>query len=49
MKIKFYSDDELHLYKTIEVRSIIIVVRTVFHENGKNYPQVFLDECLYKV
>ena len=49
MKIKFYSDDELHLNKTIEVRSIIIVVRTVFHENDKNYPQVFLDECLYKV
>ena len=26
-----------------------IVVRPVFHENNKYYPQVFLDECLYKI
>ena len=26
-----------------------IVVRAVFHENIKYYPQVFLDECLYKL
>ena len=38
MKIKFYSDDELPLNKT-----------TVFHANNKYYPQVFLDECLYKL
>ena len=49
MKIKFYSDDELPLNKTIEIRSMIIVVRTVFHANNKYYPQVFLDECLYKL
>ena len=24
-----------------------IVVRAIFHENNKYYPQVFLDECLY--
>ena len=42
MKIKFNSDDELPLNKTIAVRS-------VFHENNKYYPQVFLDECLYKL
>ena len=27
---------------------MIIVVRAVFHENNKCYPQHFLDECLYK-
>ena len=48
MKITFASDDELPPNKTIEIRSMIIVVRTVFHENNKYYPQVFLDECLYK-
>ena len=32
-----------------ETCSIIIVVRAVFHENKKYYPQVFLDECLYKL
>ena len=43
MKIKFNSDDELTLNKTIEIPSIRIVVRAVFHENNKYYPQVFLD------
>ena len=49
MKIKFNSDDELSLNKTIEIPSMTIVVRAVFHENNKYYPQVFLGECLYKL
>ena len=49
MKIKFDSDDKLPLNKTIEIHSMILVVRAVFHENNKHYPQVFLDECLYKL
>ena len=49
MKIKFSSDDELLLNKTKEILSMIIVIRTVFHENNKYYPQVFLDECLYEL
>ena len=49
MKIKFNSDDKLHLNKTIEIPSMIIVVRAVFHENNKYYPQVFSGECLYKL
>ena len=49
MKIKFNSDDELPLNKMIEISSMIIVVRVVFHENSKYHPQVFLDECLYKL
>ena len=47
-KIKFNSDDELPLNKTIEIPSMIIVVRAVFYENNR-YPQVFLDKCLYKI
>ena len=49
MKIKFNSDDELPLNKAIETPSMIIIVRTVFHENNKYYPQVSLEECLYKL
>ena len=49
MKIKFNSDNELPLNKTIEIPSMTIVVRTIFLENNKYYPQVFLDECLYKI
>ena len=47
LKIKFNSDDELPLNKTVEIPSMIIVTRTVFDENNKYYPQVFLDDCLY--
>ena len=49
MKIKFNSDDELPLNKAIEIPTITIVVGDVFHENNKFYPQVLLDECLYKI
>ena len=48
MKIKINSDDELPLYKTIKISSLIIVARAVFHENNKYYPQVLSYECLYK-
>ena len=49
MKIKLNSNDELPLNNTVEIHSMIIVVRAVFHENNKYYPQVSLDECLYKL
>ena len=48
MKIKFSSDDELPLNKTIEIPSMIMVVRAIFLENNRYYPQVFLDECYHK-
>ena len=49
MKIKFNSDGELPLNKMIEILCMVIAVRTVFYENNKYYPQVFLDECQYKL
>ena len=49
MKLKFNSDDKLPLNKTIEITSMIIALRAVFHENNKYQSQVFLDECLYKL
>ena len=49
MKIKFNSDDEFPLNKTLEIPSMTIVVRAFFLENNKYYPQVFLDECLCKI
>ena len=47
--MKINSDDELLLNKTIEIPAMAIVVSTVFGENDKHYPQVFLDDCLYKI
>ena len=49
MKIKLNSDDELPLNKIVEIPTITIVVRAIFLENNKYNPQVFLDECLYKI
>ena len=49
MKIIFDSDDNLPLNKTIEIPIVTIVVRAVFNENIKYYPQLVLDECLYKI
>ena len=37
MKIKFNTDDEVPLNKTIEIPSVIIVVRGIFLENNKYY------------
>ena len=28
---------------------VTIIIRAVFPENNKYYPQVLLDECLYKI
>ena len=49
MKLKSNPDDELPLIKVIKIPSITIVVRAVFLENNKCYPQVLLDKCLYKI
>ena len=38
MKIKFDSDENLPLNKTIEIPIVTIVTRAVFHENNKFYP-----------
>ena len=49
MKNKFDSDDDLPLNKVLKLYNLTINVRSVFEEDGKYYPQVFLDECLYEV
>ena len=41
MKIKFNSDDDLPLKKTLELYNLEIVVRSVFHKANKYYQQVF--------
>ena len=49
MKIKFNSDDDLPLSKPLKLHSMTIIVRSVFEEDGKLYPQVFLDDTLYEL
>ena len=49
MKIKFDSDNNLPLNKTLKLHNTIIILRSVFEEDGKFYPQIYLDKCLYEL
>ena len=49
MKIKFNSDDDLPLNKSLKFRLMSITIRHVFEEDGKLYLQVFLDDTLYEL
>ena len=49
MKIKFNSDDNLPLNKPLKFHLMTINIRCVFGEDGKLYPQVFLDNSLYEL
>ena len=49
MKIKFNSDDNLPLNKPLKFLLMTIIIRSVFEEDDKLYPQVFLDDSLYEI
>ena len=49
MKIKFNSDDDLPLKKTLKLRNMVMIASSAFHEDNKYYRHVFLDERLYKI
>ena len=44
MKIKFNSDDDFPKF-----HAMTIIFRSVFEENVKLYPQLFLDDTLYEL
>ena len=48
MKIKFNSDNDLPLNKLLKFHVMTIIIRFVF-EDGKLYPQRFLDDTLYEL
>ena len=49
MKIKFDSDDNLPLplNKVLKFHALTFIIRSVFERDGKYYPQIFLEKCLY--
>ena len=49
LKIKFNSDDNLPLNKPLKFLLMTIIIRSVFEEDDKLYPQVFLDDTLYEL
>ena len=49
MKIKFNSDNDLLLNKPLKFHLMAIIIRSVFEEDSKRYPQLFLDDTLYEL
>ena len=49
LKIWFESDDDLPMNKPIKLRLLTIIIRSVFSEDDKFYPQLFLDDALYEL
>ena len=48
-KIKFNTDDNLLLNKPLKLNLLTIIVRCIFEEDGKLYPQLYLGDCLYQL
>ena len=46
-KLRFNSDVDLPTDTRIEFRSLVINVSCVIEKDGKYYPEIYLDECLY--
>ena len=47
-KIKFNTHDNLPLNKPLKLHMLTIILRCIFEEDGKLYPQLYLDDCLYE-
>ena len=47
--MRFNSVDDLPLNKPLKFHMITIIIRSVFEEDDKLYPQVFLDDDLYEL
>ena len=48
-KIRFESNDGLPMNKPMRLHLLTIIIRYVFSEGGKFYPQLFLDDALYEL
>ena len=47
-RIVVNTDEDMPLNKPLKFPTLTIVIRCVFQEGEKLYPQIYLDECLYK-
>ena len=48
MKIKFESNNIFPTDKNMNIHMAAIVIRAIFGKDGKYYPQLFLNNWLYK-
>ena len=49
MRVKFESNDNLPTDKIVNIRLATIIIRSIFAQNGKYYPELFLDSGLYEL
>ena len=47
-KLRFSSNVDLPLNTLIEFHMLTIVINRVIEKGNKYYPEIYLDECLYK-
>ena len=48
-KIGINADGDLPLNKPLKFLALTIIIRCIFQEGGKLYPQIYLGECLCKL
>ena len=49
MKVKFSSNNDLPLNKSLKFSLMTLTIRRVFTDDNELYPQVFLDDTLYEL
>ena len=48
-KIGVNTDNDLPLNKSLKFPMLTIIIRRIFQEGKKLYPQIYLDECFYEL
>ena len=48
-RIGVNTDDNLPLNKPLKLPTLARIIRCVFQEGAKLYPQIYLDECFYEL
>ena len=46
-KIRFNSDIDLPLGDLVQFKMLNIIIRCIIKKDGKYYPEIYLDECMY--
>ena len=49
MRIKFESNDNFSTNNIVNMHLVTIIIRRAFAQNGKFYPQLFLEDALYEL
>ena len=49
MRIKLESNDNLPTDNIVNMHQVTIIIRSVFAQNSKFYPHLFLDDALYEL